>query len=156
MKRSATIDTNNSLSLCRYYYTHNTGSSDDVLLNSSATHRTPSDYAAIHPSERYTSPEWIPPRPQIRRQETTRRFSDIENYNPDQNIEELRTEMSEKLQLPQSSLSPSPEDLCQTLLGSHETEEHTNAFPDIYLLLFGFLFFPLWWLSTSQLSDEPL
>jgi len=68
MKRSATIDTNNSLSLCRYYYTHNTGSSDDVLLNSSATHRTPSDYAAIHPSERYTSPEWIPPRPQIRRQ----------------------------------------------------------------------------------------
>lgn len=85
MKRSITIDFHDTWGLCRYYYTHNTGSSDDILLTPSSlcsiTTETSLGYATIYSLRRYTYPTFTVPVPSNKsvKHEESRRHSAIGN-----------------------------------------------------------------------------
>ncbi|ORE03924.1 hypothetical protein BCV72DRAFT_307805 [Rhizopus microsporus var. microsporus] len=98
MKRSITIDFHDTWGLCRYYYTHNTGSSDDILLTPSSlcsiTTEMSLGYATIYSLRRYTYPTFTVPVPSNKsvKHEKSRRHSATESKVHTSNIKDSDTE----------------------------------------------------------------
>ncbi|KAG0793594.1 hypothetical protein G6F16_004897 [Rhizopus arrhizus] len=131
MKRTNTIDLSDTWSLCPYYFTHNTGSADDILL-SPTTHLHP-------PSHQHPSP--VSPGTHDQK-----RFSAIEPHQdppqPEAGLMDEKVELASQNSLEAGSIGQS-------------NVKPLDPHLDLALFLFGFFLFPFWWYGAWRYFSSP-